>query len=84
MKDHSDLVRRLNERSAEKEQHGGLSAEAADAIERLMRERKALLSYIERDCEHCAKQDECEHFSLFEFPHDDGCEWEWDEDIEDI
>lgn len=80
MKDYTELVSRLNEYSACKQNHGGITAEAADSIEQLMRERDALLEIITGDCEHCAKQDECEHFNVFEFPQAKGCKWEWDED----
>lgn len=38
MRDYTDLVKRLNEYSAEHEMHGGITAEAADAIEELCRE----------------------------------------------
>lgn len=80
MKDYTDLINRLNEYSASKEFHGGISAEAADEIGQLMREREALLKAIEGNCEHCAKQYECEYFNSFEFPQAGECEWKWDED----
>ena len=35
MRDYTDLVKRLNNFSAEHEMHGGITAEAADAIEEL-------------------------------------------------
>ena len=35
MRDYTDLIKRLNEYSAEHEMHGGITAEAADAIEEL-------------------------------------------------
>ena len=38
MRDYTDLVKRLNEYSAEHEMHGGVTAEAADAIEELQRD----------------------------------------------
>lgn len=38
MRDYADLIKRLNEYSAEHEMHGGITAEAADAIEELCRE----------------------------------------------
>lgn len=80
MKDYTDLVSRLNEYSANKQCHGGISAEAADAIQQLMREREALLKAIDGDCSHCLKQYGCGAFNKTEFPQAEGCEWEWDED----
>jgi len=38
MRDYADLIKRLNEYSAEHEMHGGITAEAADAIEELQRD----------------------------------------------
>ena len=80
MKDYTDLIGRLNEYSANNQCHGGISAEATDAIRQLVREREALLSAIEGECSHCLKQYECDSFSVLEFPQAEGCEWVWDED----
>lgn len=83
MKDYSGLLKRLYMRARNEIYYSGVQKEAADAaeaIKNLMRVREALLSYIEGDCEHCAKQDSCEHFNLFHFPETEECEWEWDED----
>lgn len=79
MKNYSDLMRRLNMYSAEHQFHGGISAEAADALQQLQREREALLAIIDGDCEHCARQNECEWYNTFSFSPED-CGWEWDED----
>ena len=38
MRDYTDLIKRLNEFSAEHEMHGGITAEAADAIEELQKD----------------------------------------------
>lgn len=80
MKNYINLVARLESHSANRENHGGISAEAADVIKQLIRERDALLEIIHGDCEHCVKQEECEHYKSFEFPPSEECEWEWDED----
>lgn len=37
MRDYADLIKRLNEFSTEHEMHGGITAEAADAIEELQK-----------------------------------------------
>lgn len=80
MKDYTNLVASLNDYSACKQCHSSIASEAADAICQLMRERDALLEAIDGDCEHCAKQNECESFNSLEFPQACGCKWEWDED----
>lgn len=80
MKDYTNLVDRLNDYSASKQCHGGITAEAADAIQQLMREREALLDIVNGDCSHCLNQYGCDSFNVLEFPQSEGCKWEWDED----
>lgn len=80
MKNYNDLIKRLNEYSERNQMHGGISAEAADAIKQLQDERDGLLTFIDGDCEHCAKQWECDYYKEFVFPSPQECKWEWDED----
>lgn len=47
------LVKRLNDYSAQKQFHGGITAEAADAIEALPEERDAAVKDILRECRKC-------------------------------
>lgn len=79
MRDYTDIADSLENCSCQKTNHS-IFSEAEYAIRQLMREREALLRIIEGDCEHCAKQYECEHFKSFEFPQSGECEWEWNED----
>lgn len=48
MRDYTDLIKRLNEYSAEREMHGGITAEAADAIEELLTLKALADAKIER------------------------------------
>lgn len=43
---YEELVKRLNAYSAEHEYHGGITAEAADAIEELLKAAKAMHTWI--------------------------------------
>lgn len=79
MRDYTDVADSLKNHPAKNNNHS-IFAAAEYAIRQLMRERNALLEIIEGDCEHCAKQNECENFNLFGSPLAVECEWEWDED----
>lgn len=57
--DYKKLAERLNAYSAEYQCHGGITAEAADAIETLLAERDAAVADIDR---YCAT---CKHFLIF-------------------
>lgn len=81
--DYKELIERLNSFSAEHEQHGGITAEAADAIETLLKERDAVIAELSKPhtCENCKHR--------IQFPngacsrckqHDRACigdNWEW-------
>lgn len=51
--DYKGLVERLNSFSAEHELHGGVTAEAADAIEALLKERDCLMQDLRGICDCC-------------------------------
>ena len=54
---HEDLVKRLNAYSAEHQKHGGITAEAADAIEELKEKTQAYAETLYA-YEHPSKMDE--------------------------
>lgn len=55
--DYKDLVQRLNAYSAEYQYHGGITAEAADAIETLIAERDAAIDALNYGgCSTCKYQ----------------------------
>lgn len=70
--DYKDLVQRLNAYSAEYQYHGGITAEAADAIETLIAERDAAIDALNYGgCSTCkyqnlgeAKRDNLEHNTI--------------------
>lgn len=51
--DYKKLIERLNAYSAEHQCHGGITAEAADAIETLLAERNAAVADIQKNCNTC-------------------------------
>ncbi len=62
MRDYEELVRRLNEYSAEHQKHGGITAEAADAIEELQATLCnwcAVCPYDKRDLSTCEIYESC-------------------------
>lgn len=81
MIDCKELIERLNAYSAEHEHHGGITAEAADAIETLLTERDAAVEELWKRPHHstCKYGENCDYISVITgFP--DGyscCEWEW-------
>ena len=57
---YDELVKRLNAYSAEHECHGGITAEAADAIEELLKAAKAMHTWIFlNSVDEQAAYDEC-------------------------
>lgn len=56
--DYKELIERLNAYSAKHQRHGGITAEAADAIETLLAERDALMKDVVR-CDTCLHVKEC-------------------------
>lgn len=57
---YEDLIKRLNAYSAEHQKHGGITAEAADAIEELYKAASAMHEWIFLNCgDEQAVYDEC-------------------------
>ncbi len=52
---YDDLIRRLNEYSAEHENHGGITAEAADAIEELSAKYERALQDIVKEASNAQR-----------------------------
>ena len=79
--DYKELIERLNAYSAEHQCHGGITAEAADAIKTLLAERDAAvegLSYF-TPCSACVHSDDYNNGKPCEFSTDCtyGQYWEW-------
>lgn len=71
--DYKGLIERLNSFSAEHQQHGGITAEAADAIETLLKERSAAIEILRGECGVCKNDNGWGMSALCE-----SCKhWEW-------
>lgn len=81
MMDYKELIERLNSYSAEHQCHGGITAEATDAIETLLAERDAAVEELEQRPHHstCKYGETCDYISVITgFPDCHGCDgWEW-------
>lgn len=78
--DYKELIGRLNAYSAKHQRHGGITAEAADAIETLLAERDAAVEELHGRCSKCKHF----HSGPLKFPCADCCleggtsdHWEW-------
>lgn len=76
--DYKELIERLNDYSAKHQRHGGITAEAADAIETLLAERDAAIEDIlmvgrsGMPCFACGKRLKCNPFYC-----EGWREWQW-------